>query len=108
MYIFIDSLCVQPQDAKRKRQLAKAWEAEFVRKCQPMEPKVIGCLWISISSPEKILPKEEAFLMQFAAVALSALPIPVPVASKGESSTERSETQGLFVCIINNYITIKI
>ena len=91
---------------------AKSWEAEFARKCQRLEPKVIGCIWIQ---PQNTPPgekaqaysKEELFLMQFSAVALVPLPIPVPVSSKGESSTDKMETPGLEAGLangVNHYV----
>ena len=63
---------------------------------------MIGCLWLqpqlTSSQDQRVLSKEESFLMQFAAVPLVALPLPVPAASKGETSAEKSETQGVCVC----------
>lgn len=43
---------------------------------------------------EKVLSKEESFLMQFAAVPLVALPLPVPTTSEGETSADKTEGQG--------------
>ena len=68
----------------------KAWEAEFVRKCQPLHPKLVGCLWFNpqpSDQEQKTLSKDEAFLAQFAAIALVPLPISV-----GESSSENQGT----------------
>lgn len=87
---------------------AKAWETEFARKCQRLEPKVIGCIWIQTRPGEeaRTLSKAESFLMQFSAVALVPLPIPVPMSSKGESSTDKMETQGLAACRANVLVYI--
>lgn len=93
-------LCVQPQDTKKRKQLAKAWEVEFARKCQPLEPKLVGCLWLHSPPPstaeapaQKVLTRDESFLMQFAVVPLVSLPL-VPTASKGETSAEKQDHQG--------------
>lgn len=81
---------------------AKAWETEFARKCQRLEPKVIGCIWIQPQTTQpgeeaRTYSKAESFLMQFSAIALVPLPIPY---SKGES-TDKMETQGLASCPVN-------
>ncbi len=63
---------------------AKAWEAEFARKCQPLKPVCIGCGWTSLSGEDgDNLSKDEGFLQQFAAVALADLPL--SVAAKKET-----------------------
>ncbi len=90
---------------KKKKQLAKSWEAEFARKCQLLEPKVIGCFWLQPppaaamaaegvpSQEKKVLSRDESFLMQFAVVPLVPIPIS-PMSTKGETSAEKSENQG--------------
>lgn len=86
---------VQPQDRKNSQLAkAKAWEADFARKCQLLTKTVIGPTWphspASGSSPSDSLSCDETFLAQFAAVALVPLPIPHPMATKGEASSESS------------------
>lgn len=104
---------VQPQERKNSQLAkAKAWEAEFARKCQLLNKKKIGLLWLNPLTANTSLPDgsascDEAFLMQFAAVSLVPLPIPHPMASKGESSLEVSSDhhlhQGKACCIGLHY-----
>ena len=81
---------LSPQDdnneSKRKKMAAKekAWEMEFARKCQPLKPIQIGCVWSRLTVCEGDqgvrgceLSKDEEFLRQFAAVALVDLPLSV-------------------------------
>ena len=60
----------------------KAWEMEFARKCQPLKPVKVGCVWSRLTVCEAgvgecELSKDEEFLRQFAAVALVDLPLSV-------------------------------
>ena len=66
---------------------AKAWEAEFARRCQPLKPIKIGCLWTSGElAGQTGISKEMEFLQQFEAVPLVELPIAVE--TKGETTAE--------------------
>ena len=67
---------------------AKAWEAEFARKCQPLKPIKIGCVWTSGDQEGGVanVTKEMEFLQQFEAVPLVELPIAVE--TKGETTAE--------------------
>lgn len=96
-------------ETERSKQLAKAkaWEADFARKCQRLEPKLTGCHWLSVAQcsgkekkgegeareEERVVSSEEGFLMQFAIVPLVPLPISV-VTTKGETTAQKSENQG--------------
>ena len=93
--MLVPNFCLQTDHQRRQKQLAKAkaWEAEFARKCQPLKPVQIGCVW---SQPGPLagggqLSKEQAFLQQFAAMALVELPI--RIATKLQSPPH-SETHG--------------
>ncbi len=88
------------QDLKQQKQVskAKAWEAEFTRKCQPLRPIKIGCLWTSGRGAEQhqeegvvTVSKDMEFLKQFEAVPLVELP--VAVETKGETTAA-----GVHVC----------
>ena len=72
---------------------AKAWEAEFARKCQPLRPIKIGCIWTSSEGAEQhqeggvvTVSKDMEFLQQFEAVPLVELP--VSIETKGETTAE--------------------
>ena len=85
--------CTCIQDLKQQKQVskAKAWEAEFARKCQPLRPIKIGCLWTSGGAePQEggvvTVSKDMEFLQQFEAVPLVELP--VAVETKGETTAE--------------------
>ena len=107
----------QPQERKNSQLAkAKAWEAEFSRKCQLLNKKKIGPLWLhpqtigTSSSLGGSVSCDEAFLMHFAAVSLVPLPIPCPMEIKGERGIEASSDylhQGILlfsaVCVCWHY-----
>lgn len=65
---------------KKDQQLAKAkaWEAEMKRKCKPMKPVALGCLWLNDATLNLIL-------KQFAACLLVDGPINVESSSATSS-----------------------
>lgn len=72
---------------------AKAWEAEFARKCQPLRPIKIGCIWTGSGGAGQhqeggvvTVSKDMEFLQQFEAVPLVELP--VAIETKGETTAE--------------------
>ncbi len=66
---------------KKDQQLAKAkaWEAEMKRKCKPMKPVALGCLWLDDATLNLTL-------KQFAACLLVDGPINVESSSSATSS----------------------
>ena len=102
--------CFQSKECRRQKQLAKAksWEAEFARKCQPVKPVKIGCVWLrrngsSSSGEAEVSKQEQELLRKFAAVALSKLPIamatPTLVSSSPASASKREEIGGKYMCM---------
>ena len=55
---------------------AKAWEAEFQRKCQPKKPVCIGCVWVGGGEGGEVCADKE-FLAQFSALVLTDTPVRV-------------------------------
>ena len=83
------------QDLKQQKQVskAKAWEAEFARKCQPLRPIKIGCIWTTSGGTGQhqeggavTVSKDMEFLQQFEAIPLVELP--VAIETKGETTAE--------------------
>lgn len=54
---------------------AKAWEAEFQRKCQQKKAVCIGCVWTGTGKSEQQQEENEGFLDQFAALVLTQTPV---------------------------------
>lgn len=75
---------------------AKAWEMEFARQCQPLRPVRIGCTWTRLSAADGDEggnpSRDEAFLKQFAAVALTDLPLSLE--TKKESKEAVTDNPG--------------
>ena len=75
---------------KQQKQVskAKAWEAEFSRKCQPLRPIKIGCVWSGSDNDGGVAStsKDVEFLRKFEAVPLVELP--VAMETKGETTAE--------------------
>ena len=68
---------------------AKAWEAEFARKCQPLKPVRVGCTWTTLTDN---LSKDQSFLQQFAAVALTDLPLSLE--TKKDKEQKEADSSG--------------
>ena len=81
----IDAFSTQDKNCKNKKdqQLAKAkaWEAEMKRKCKPMKPVTLGCLWLEDAALNLTL-------KQFAACLLIDEPINVESSSTSSRSNE--------------------
>ena len=81
----------QTDECRKQKQLAKAkaWEAEFARKCHPLKPVQVWC-----TVGRDCAAKDVEFLQQFAAMALVELP--VSVQSSGETTADKSnDNQGI-------------
>ena len=92
-------MLVYIQDLKQQKQVskAKAWEAEFARKCQPLRPIKIGCIWMNRDQEGggASASKEMEFLQRFEAVPLVELPIAME--TKGETTAEgRARERGTY------------
>ena len=89
------------QEARKQKQLAKAkaWEAEFSRKCQQLKPKLVGPVWCTTrpAGEESERTKDEAFLRQFEAVSLVEGPISIGEPSSSSSSVSVTQTGGTVV-----------
>ena len=65
---------------------AKAWEAEFARKCQPLKAIKIGLVWecdVAMETDNRVINEHSQLLAQFAAVTLAPVPIQIGTESKG-------------------------
>ena len=89
----------QGDECRKQKQLAKAkaWEAEFARKCHPLKPVQV---WRMAGHDSAA--KDAEFLQQFAAMALVELPI--SIRSSGETTTDKShDNQGIHHCMVTVY-----
>lgn len=72
---------------------AKAWEAEYARKCQPLKPIKIGLIW----ECDVTMESGEGLLSQYTAVPLVPLPVTIGTQSKGECTTPSATNTGIIV-----------
>ena len=89
----------QSDECRKQKQLAKAkaWEAEFARKCHPLKPVQVWCM-----ADHDCTTKDVEFLQQFAAMALVELPI--SIRSSGETTADKShDNQGIHHCMVFLY-----
>ena len=71
---------------------AKAWEAEYARKCQPLKPIKVGLIW-----ERDVTMETGGLLSQYTAVLLVPHPVSIGTQSKGESSTPSATNTGIIV-----------
>lgn len=92
----------QGSESRKQKQLAnaKAWEAEFRRKCQPLRPIKIGCIWrLRATDDADVVSKDEQLLDQFSAISLVELPISVETVTSAEKPQESQSECCLSVCL---------
>lgn len=84
---------------KKDQQLAKAkaWEAEMKRKCKPMKPVTVGCLWSEEALTNLILAKFSACLLVDSPILVESLTANSQNTEPLATSSHYNNTGGLYV-----------
>lgn len=90
---------IKTGQSKKDQQLAKAkaWEAEMKRKCKPMKPLTVGCLWSEEALTNLTLAKFSACLLVDSPILVESLTANSQNTEPLAMSSHYNNTGGLYV-----------